>query len=181
MPNVNNPYGFLPIGRTSEGGILRLHRDMVKAAGYAPAMYPGDIVHRVADGTIESNSFTPGTTLVSGVNISYGAGSTLTRHDVVISASALYEAQDDGAGAVGIVAADLGLNANAVVGAPSGAAVTARKSAHQIGVASKAITGTLDMHLLEHVADPTNDTAAPNARVIVIFNKHRMAPATVGV
>lgn len=180
MANVNNPYGFLPIGRTHGGGVPRLSK-FSKAAGYAVAMYPGDIVHRVADNTIESNSFTPGTTLVSGVNMSYAAASTASDHLVVTAPDALFEAQDDGAGSVGIVVADLGLNTNAVVGAPGAAGVLARKSAHQIGVAAKAVTATLDLHLIEHVADPTNDVTAPNARVIVQFNKHRMAPAAVGV
>lgn len=180
MPNVNNPYGFIPIGRTHEGGVPRMS-GLKKAAGYAVAMYPGDIVHRVADGTIESNSFTPGTTNITGVNLSYAPASTLSEHLVSTSLTALYEAQDDGAGAAGIVVADLGLNANAVVGAPGAAGVLARKSAHQIGVASKAATATLDMHLLEHVADPTNDITAANARIIVQFNKHRMGIGTVGV
>ena len=178
MANVDNPYGFIPIGRTHEGGMIRLS-PMKKAASYAVAMYRGDIVHRVADGTIESNSFTPGTTLISGVNMSYGAASTLTEHQVVTSLTALFEAQNDGSGA-GILEADMGLNCNVTVAAPDAAGAAARKSAHEIAASTKAVTATLDVHLLEAVADPKNEAGA-FARTVVVFNKHRMTPGVVGI
>jgi hypothetical protein len=172
MPNIDNPHGLHCLGRTLSGGQLRF-QSFDKAVGYATRIFPGDAVNRVADGTIEVSA-TPGTTNYSGVALNGGAASTLTSHLVCVSPDALYEAQDEG---TGVAAADLGLLANLVLNA--GVAAT-NKSGHEINGATKAVTATLDVALLELLPEVGNEYGA-NARVVVKFNKHRMNPGVAGV
>lgn len=172
MANVNSPFGLRMIGRTMSGGSPRLVQ-FSKAAGYGTAIFVGDAVNRVADGSIEVSA-TPGTTNFSGVALNYGAVSSATDHLVCVSPDTLYVVQANGS----TVVADIGLNANLSLGAGS---ATTKKSGHVLASSTQDVTNTLDLHLLEHLSSPDNDPTASYARVIVTINKHRMAPATVGV
>lgn len=178
MSNVNNPHGFRPLGWNLGGGppILAL---MSKAVGLATAIYPYDLVARLADASITSAtaSITPGTTLLSGVALDYGALSTATDHLVVISPDSVFEAQDN-AGGAGILAVDLGLNANCIVSVAG--TLASKKSGHQIADSTKDVTSTLDLKLLQLLKVPDNDFG-PNARIEVVINKHRMNPGVAGV
>src|SRR5215217_3448237 len=112
MANVVNPHGLNVIGFGLNGGNPRFVT-LAKAVGYGTAIFRNDVVYRVADGSIETASATPGTTVPSGVSQNYGAASTATEHIVCVSPDALYEAQGDGSGTLDAV--DLGLNANLVL------------------------------------------------------------------
>lgn len=174
MSNVNNPHGFRPLGWCLGGGQPFITK-LSKAVGFGTAIYPYDLVARASDGSINT-TITPGTTLISGVALDYGALSTATDHLVIISADALYEAQDNGS--PGVAAADLGANANCIVSVAG--TLTTKTSGHQIDASTIATTSTLDLHLMQLLAVPDN-AHGNNARIEVVINKHRMNPGVAGV
>jgi hypothetical protein len=141
MPNNDNPHGLNPLGRTLAGGFPNLE-SFTKAASFGTALFIGDAVARAADGTINT-TITPGTTNYSGVNLSWGAASTLTDHLVMTSPDALFEAQDNN-DTDGFVAADMGLNVNLELNA--GNALT-KISGHELDESTAQTTNTLDMKL----------------------------------
>jgi hypothetical protein len=175
MPNVDNPHGLRPLMRTLSGGVPFV-QEMTKDASEAAAIFQWDAVNREADGNIEANSATPGSTLFSGVALNHGAAATLTTHLVVVSPNALFEAQDNN-DTDGIAEADLGLNANIELNA--GNALT-KISKHEIDESTAAVTATLDLHLLQKLNVPDNAFGS-FCRVEVMFANHRMASAAVGV
>lgn len=158
--------------RTNEGGELSV-RQFPKVVGYGTAIFEFDAVNRVADASIEASA-TPGTTLYTGVSLNWGAASTATLHQVITSAGAVYECQDDGAGGA---AADMGLNANLILTAGN---TVSKISKHQIDGDTADVTSTLDVHLLA-VLDVPDNAGGANARIEIMFNKHRMNPSAVGV
>lgn len=172
MANVDNPFGLIPLMYTLGGGPPIINR-FDKAVGYATAIFRGDAVNRVADNSIEASA-TPGTTLYSGVSLDHGAASKATEHLVIVSPDAVFIAQDEG---TGVVVADLGLNANLVLNAGN---ATTLQSGHEINGATKAVTATLDVKLLNLLRVPNNEAGA-FARIQIIFNKHRMHAAVAGV
>lgn len=172
MPNLNAPFG-LRAAYVLSGGPLQTEV-FSKAAGYATALYPGDLVNQVADASIEKSA-TPGTTLYSGVNLTIGAASTATSHIVIVGYDTVFHVQGDGSGSFD--AADRGLNANFVLTA--GDAVR-KQSKHQIAESTKATTGSLDAKLKALATLPENAYGA-NAVIEVLINKHRMHPAVAGV
>lgn len=178
MSNVNNPHGFRPLGFCYGGGPPFMET-LSKAVGLATAIYPWDLVVRLADGSISSATadITPGTTLISGVALDYGALSLATDHLVVTDPLAMFEAQDN-AGGAGILAVDLGLNANCIVSVAG--TLASKKSGHQIADSTKQTTSTLDLKLLRILNVPDN-AFGPNARIEVLINKHRMNPGVAGV
>lgn len=173
MANVDNPHGLRPLMRNLDGGEPQI-RQLAKAVGYGTAIFEFDAINRVADGSIEASA-TPGTTNYTGVALNYGALSTATNHQCIVSPSAVYEAQDNGG--AGVLAVDLGNNANLVLTAGN---TTTLLSKHQIATSTLTTTVTLDVHLLALLDVPDNIHGA-NARIEIVFNKHRLAPATVGV
>lgn len=175
MPNVDNPHGLRPLGYCLGGGPPMIQY-FSKDAAEGAAIFTWDAVNREADGNIEANSATPGSTTYSGVAMNYGAASKLTEHAVIISPDAVYEAQDNN-DTDGFDAADMGLNVNIELNA--GSAVT-KQSGHELDESTADVTATLDLHMLDLLAVPDN-AAGANSRVIVVFNKHRMNSQRVGV
>ena len=150
MANRDNPHGLRSLGRTLSGGCPYV-TELSKAVGYGTTIFINDAVNRVADGSIEASA-TPGTTIYSGVSLTHGILSTATDHLVIISPDAVYEAQDNAA-TDGLVAADMGLNANLVLNAGS---TTTLISGHEINETGAAETNTLDVHLLQLYDAPDN-------------------------
>ena len=175
MANTDNPHGF---GVVETPGRFVLVQLLAKVVGYGTALYPGDLVHRVADGSIEaaSTNFTPGTTLHSGVNLRWGAASTATNHEVMVDPGALLEAQDNN-DTDGIAAADLGLNIRVEANAGSATKLT---SGHELDESTAAVGADNDFHMLELLQSPDNAHGSW-ARIIVKSNLHRYGNATVGV
>lgn len=173
MANVDNPHGLAFVGMDGPGFPWKQY--LAKAVGYGTAVFQQDAVQRVADGSIQSGG-TPGTTLISGVAQDYGAASTATNHNVIVSSDALFEAQDNSA-TDGIAAADLGLNANLQYNAGS---TTTLISGHEINETGAAVTASLDVHLCELLNQPDNAHGAW-ARIIIKINAHRYGFAAVGV
>ncbi len=171
MANANNPFGFLPLGRSNAGGNLQ-YRERNVVVGYATAFRVGDLFNRVADGSIE-RSITPGTTLISGVVITPNPASTAGNVLTLEDPNQILIAQANGS----LALADMGLNANCVLANTAGA----RKSEDMIDSATEAVSATLDFHLLERVDSPDNEFASAYVKVAVMFNKHRMFNNQVGI
>jgi hypothetical protein len=176
MANLNNPHGLRVLLALSGGPIQTM--PFSKAATLAQAIFPGDAVAGVNDGSI-TPAITPGTSLYYGVALDYGAASKATSHQVVIGLDTVYEAQGDGSnGGTGFAQADMGLNCNLSTSV-AGSTVTLL-SGMQLAESSKAVTSTLDVKLLQLQQIP-NNAFGSYARIEVTFNKHRMAPGVAGV
>jgi len=169
MPNFANPMGFGVLGRNASGG-WPTFKNFNKLVGAGTAIRARDLVARDADGSI-SRTITPGTTLYSGVAINGGAASTATEHQVTTDPFALFSAQANAS----LLLADMGLNANAVLGSTQ-----TRYSDDQIAASSAAVTATLDFHLIDQLPD-VNGTFGTSVKLIVQFNKPRLAHNVVGV
>jgi hypothetical protein len=172
MPNTNNPFGLRCLMQTLGGGCPVI-LPFKKTASYGTAIFIGDAVNQVADGSIEVSA-TPGTTLYSGVSLSYGKANKETEHLVIVSPHAVFLAQANNAG---LVDADAGINANLSLGAGNPDTLV---SGHVIDGASKGTSNALDLHLLGRFPTPTNEPGA-YAQFLVVFNKHRMAHGVAGV
>jgi len=171
MANVDNPRGLRSLGLCLGGGSPQVE-EYWKAATYNKAIFPGDAVNQVADGSLETSA-TPGASLYVGAVLGgYGPVLTLTPHLVTMSPDARYEAQ-----ATTAAAADRGMNANLLLTA--GDAVL-QKSKHSINGAAIAVTATHDMKLLKLMPIPGNEPGAFSAWECS-FNPHRHGSASVGV
>lgn len=174
MANRDNPHGLAPLGRNFDGGLPRVQL-LAKAVGYGTALFIWDAVFRVADGSIDKTG-TPGTTAYSGVNCTWGAASTATDHVVIVSPSAVFEAQDND-DTDGFAEVDMGLNVNLELNAGS---ATTKISGHELDESTIGTTDSLDMHMIQKLNVPDN-AYGEHVRVEVIFNKHRMAHTVAGV
>lgn len=171
MANVNGPFGFAPAGCAVSGGII-VTRVMSKAVGYGTAIFPGDMVGRANDGSID-RELTPGTTYIQGVSLSYGAASTATEHLIIDNPWTVLVGQADGA----LAAADMGLNANFAKGTGDASLI---RSKDVINSATEATTGSLDLHLIERLKEIGNDYGA-YVKLLVTINKHRLFGGIDGV
>jgi len=174
MANRDNPHGLAPLMRTLSGGCPSV-REYTKDASEATALFINDVVSREDDGNLADGG-TPGTTTYQGVNLVYGAPATLTKHLVMDSPDALFEAQDND-DTDGFAEADMGLNCNLIFGA--GSAVTLI-SGHELDESEIATTNSYDVHLLRKLDVPDN-AYGEHVRVEVVFNKHRLNPGMAGV
>jgi hypothetical protein len=175
MANRDNPHGLSPLMRNLAGGYPSVSQ-YVKDASGGTAIFINDVVNREADGNIAPGG-TPGTTTFQGVALNYGALSTLTDHLVIDDPSALFEAQDND-DTDGLAEADMGLSGNLEFNAGS---ALSQISGHEIDESTCAdTTATLDVHLLRKLDTPDNAYGA-NARIEIIFNKHRLNPGVAGV
>ena len=168
MANTDRPHGLRPL-MTTLGGGPPVIKEYSKDASENTAIFIWDIVNMEADGNIEANSATPGTTRFLGVSLNHGAASTLTKHLVVISPDAIFEAQDNN-DTDGIAAADIGLNANVELNAGS---TTTLVSGHEIDESTADTTNTLDLKLLALHEVPDNAFGS-FARIEVVINKHML-------
>lgn len=174
MANVDNPFGLRSLGSTVEGGCPVI-AEFTKLVGYGTAIFPGDAVNQVDTGDIQAAA-TPGTTDYSGVALNYGAASTATVHQVIISPGCLYQAQDND-DTDGFALADRGLNGNIELNAGDATKLT---SGHELDESSFDVTVSLDLHLWDKLNVPGNAYGS-NCRVVVTFNQHRMGAPVVGV
>lgn len=171
MPNSNRPMGLQPLGRSITGGCIQTVLRS-KVVGYATRIRAFDVVNRVADASIE-RSITPGTTIISGVALNWGAASTATDHLVVEDPFQLFMAQ--GGGATGFAAADMGLNANVSLGSTS-----VYFSDDIINDGTEAASADLSVKLHNKVTSPDNDWGG-YVKVVVQINQHRLHAGVLGV
>jgi hypothetical protein len=172
MPNKNNPHGLEPVMRSLSGGEPD-QWSYTKPAGEATALFVNDAVILKDTGLIAVSA---GNAVLLGVNCSYGAGSTLTEHGVIIAPDAVYEIQSD-ASAV-LAATNRGNNANLSV-AVAGNTVT-RVSGHQLSATSAAADAALDLKILELYPDMDNEWGH-FCRMSVVINRSIGQAAVAGI
>lgn len=167
MANVNSPFGFRPLMRSISGGpasAILVH----KLVGYGTALFIGDPVCKVASGVKSypavSAAITPGTTPVFGVNLVYGAASTLTDHLIIPSTSQVFAVQANGT--VNVAASNMNNNANMASGAGS---TVNQLSGWVLDSNTMAGTNTLDLKILQ-LLQVANNALGQYARLEVLFN-----------
>lgn len=172
MANVNNLHGFRPLMRSISGGPGAAAVGAHKLVGDGTALFINDVVKKAGSGVRNSQCVTAGTAAAAnfGVNLIYGAASTLTDHIVIPGIHQVFEAQIDT-----IAVGTLGQNANLVAGAGN---ATTKISGHSLN--SLATTNTLDFHVLGLWRSSDNAVGA-YARVEVTFNNSQFANQIAGV
>jgi hypothetical protein len=173
MANQDNPHGLLALYVLSGGPIQT--DEFNKLVGLNSVLYPGDVVAQVDSGRDISVPATPGTTLITGVNLNYAAALTASVHTVIVGLDTVFEAQGDNGTALDL--ADMGLNCNLIYNAGN---ATSKKSGHEIDASEKATNAAYDVKLLKKLAVPDNEYGE-FARIEILINKSRLAQGAAGV
>lgn len=170
MANTNDPRGFILVH--SDGKAVKSRR-YAKTTG--AAVYEGDLVKRVAAGTVETAG--AGATNVVGVAARY-ASATDDTLDVFDDPDATFKVQSDGTTAYAV--ADNGLNVDIAAGTPDTAL---NRSGQIVDMATKAVTATLPIKILG-LAEGVNggeNGAGVNALLLVKLNDVERNDGTVGI
>ena len=169
MANANNPRGFIPY--QNEGNTLR-SRQYTKGAA---AIYQGDLLVRVADGTVQTSAAGETTNQFVGIAAHYAAASA-TEVAVYDDPDATYVAQCDGTTAYAV--ADNGSNVDIAAGTPVG-----ERSGQLIDMNTKAATATLPFKVIG-LAPKINDAengAGVNADLLVKLNDCERGAGAAGI
>lgn len=183
MANRDNPHGFRPLMRSLSGGPGASLMGAHKLVGYGTALFIHDCITRVASGTkltqAISAAITPGTTVIAGVNMTYGAVSTATDHLICPAAGyQVFEAQDN-KDTDGIGVADLNKNFNVEMNAGN---ATTKISGHEIDESTINTTNTLDGKIVGIFRSPDNLIDASGfVRAEVIFNRVQFSDQTTAI
>jgi len=185
MSNVNSPHGFGYVTINKPFPARTRVFDHLAADG--DAIFQNDVVWANSGVSGEdappvqtfAEGATPGETIPLGVALNYAPASTLYQVHVNVDLDSEYEAQDNNANGTGIVATNMGKNANVDPTGVAGSTLTGF-SGHQINTTGIAVTGTLDMHLLRRYPDVLN-SFGPYCRILIKFNEMREATQTAGV
>jgi hypothetical protein len=188
MANPNTPFGFRPIIRA--GGSPFSVTEYGKPAADTNALFAFDLVQKVASATPLPEAAlpynlpgvqtyytgTPGTTLLLGASLSYGAPSVATVHPVTDEIDVIYLAQAK-TGVVITTAAHVGKNADVSL-TQAGNALT-KMSRMAVDSGTIAATATLDLRILR-VSMISPNAEGDSAILEVSINKHWMAQASAG-
>jgi hypothetical protein len=187
MGNNNWPHGFRPLMVDTAGAPVGV-KQYAKAAADSAAIYAFDLVAKAAtSATVEGQllptpgvktytSGTPGTTLIIGSSLNYGAASSITWHTVVDDPGALFEAQCDDTTSIS-VASHIGKNADVNNTAQTNGTLM---SAMQVDASTIATTAALDLRVQDIYRDVRNAEGA-YAIVEVLILKHAYAQGSAGV
>lgn len=104
----------------------------------------------------------------------YRAASTGRYVYVADDPNLLFEVQEDGVGGA-LAVADVGLNADVVVGSGS---TTTGASGMQLDTSTKATNATLPLKIVEFVQRVDNEVGSANAKVLVKINNHQLGSST---
>ena len=167
MANYDAAIGFQILGRNWNGG----EPNAKLFPKGALAVYPGDQIARDNGGDL-TRTITPATTLLSGIVAAYSPTTQLWAM-VYTPSDAVFMVQSDAT----LAAADMGLNAPGVINSGS---TTLLQSRDELDGSDTGTENTKDFHVHDKVNFPGNDWGA-DVKVIVTFNKHRMADNTVGI
>jgi hypothetical protein len=171
MPNVNSPFGFLPIARGHGAGAIVIQPK--KKASATPAIYKGDVL---------APTTTPGVIAATaaanyvGVAVHGVPTGIVPNPDLLVYTDERqrFIAQFDNVGG-GLAAADENLNALILFGTPAVTDWTARnfvdRSAQSVSGASKATTNTHDVKL-DGLNLRTGNEYGDFAVVELFFNRH---------
>lgn len=172
MANYADPMGFVPY---TAGGKERTVGFYTKTA--SEVLYPGDLVKRVAAGTVQvcGAGVTAG---IVGVCAAYSAAADTNPVPVYDDPAGLFIGQCDGTTAY--AAADDGQNVDVAAGTPSS---TLLRSGMVIDMATKGTTATLPFKILG-LAPLVNQSAngvGVSARLILKLNATETKPGSTGV
>jgi len=176
MPNNDFPHGLRLVGRSIHGGEIEVAH-LTKAVGDSAAIFQGDCVAMATNGVITATR-TPGTTLIAGVALNFGAADTETEHVVSTGPSVVYEGQDD-EDVNGIQADELHMKTN--ITATTGDLAT-QLSKQEVD-ADVNTTGTLDAQLLGLYKAANNEIGAGigHVRVELLINKSYYNPGATAL
>lgn len=193
MANPVIKRGLLPVGTVGGAPYTGAARQYSIPASDATAVFIGDLVTAVGTSTTVNGvvlqdvaqSATGGVFqgVVVGVlpdtstSLPYRAASTLRVVMVADDPNLLFETDDISTGTP-LAAADVGLNANIVVG--TGSTVTGY-SAMELDNTTEATTNTLDVKIMRVVNRADNDPASASCKFLVKLNRHRFANQIAGV
>lgn len=171
MANTNDPRGFL---------LYKMAGKDVRMAEYAKTasevLYPGDLVKRVAAGTVEvcGAGVTSG---IVGVCAAYAAAADATAL-IIDDPDAVYQGQCDGTTAYAV--ADNGQNVDVAAGTPD---TSLRQSGMLIDMATKNTTATLPFKILGLANGINGDAngAGVNALLLLKINATEGHPGSLGV
>jgi len=188
MPNPNNPFGFRPIIRS--GGSPFSVVQYAKPATDANAIFNFDLVTKVAaavalaeaptynlPGIQSASQATPGTTLLLGSSIGYGAGNLASIHSVSDEIDVVFLAQAKTGVAI-TTAGHVGKNANISL-TLAGSALT-KMSRMAVDSATIAAGAGLDLRI-RAVAMISPNVEGDSAILEVTINKHAYAQGSAGV
>lgn len=187
MANVSRINGLNPSkylnGSPFNGQVTRYY----VTAGDATAIFIGDLVKidggsdgngvrsvtqaaatQAVCGPVVSFAVNPDNLNVSGI---YRAASTARYVYVADDPNILCEVQANGV----VPTADVGSNANIVVGAGS---TTTGASGMQLDYSTTGTTATLPLKIIELVQRPDNDISSTNAKFLVKINNHQLSTGT---
>lgn len=190
MPNVSRVWGLRPVKHLNGSPYNGQFNLYFVPASDATAMFAGDLVKLAgsasSDGyatVAQSAAGNPSIGVVVGFVVDpanlntpsqYRAASTARYAMVADATDIVYEVQEDAVGGT-LAAADVGLNADVVVGAGS---TTTGQSGMQLDTSTKATTATLVLKILGFVNRPDNEIGSANAKVWVTINNHQLASGT---
>lgn len=165
--------------------------EYAKPATDANAIYLFDLLNKVSGGvalpesptgyklpTVQTGyQGTPGTTLLVGTSLAYGAASTASYHPVTDEPDVLYIGQCK-TGTTIATSTHVGRNAN--ISLTTAGSTTTKQSGMSVDGATIATTSTLDLRILK-VAMITPNAEGDSAILEVSINKHFFAQGAAGV
>lgn len=172
MANTDDPRGFIPV--QNEGKVVRT-RNYAKTA--SAVVYEGDLVKRVAAGTVE----TAGAGITAGI-VGVAARTSLaadTTVDVYDDPEGTFLCQTDAV--VPYAVADNGLNADIAAGTPD---TSLNRSGQLIDMATADVTATLPFKIIGLPFQGINGAengAGVNATILVKLNNSERGAGTTGV
>ena len=189
MANIDQAFGLRPIGKvgSAPGGTTGTTKYSI--ASGAGAMFTGDIVKQAATGTIVQGTagaaargvfmgcfYTDPSTSKPRWNNTFPNGTVASDAIAFVAddPDQLFICQQDSV-ASEIVASDLNLNANLVIGTGS---TTTGISGTEIDSSSKNTTATLNVKLIDFYDTPSNDATASNSILVVKINNHELNSGT---
>lgn len=187
MANNNWPHGFRPLMINTAGAPVGV-REYAKPSSDTNAIFTFDLLRKIASSQTVEGQFiptpsvqsfataTPGTTLIVGSSLNYGAASMATWHTVIDDPGAIFEAQADGTTAI-TVASAAGKNANVTNTAQTNGTLI---SAMQVNSGSIATTAGEDVRILDLYRNISNAEGA-NAVLEILILKHAYANGSLGV
>jgi hypothetical protein len=172
MANIADPMGFVPVKTGGKELTVNYHP---KTAG--EVIYPGDLVKRVAAGTVQvcGAGVTSG---IVGVAAAYSAAASTDDVPVYDDPAGEYIGQCDGTTA--FAAADIGMNVDVAAGTPN---TGLKRSGMVIDMATKAVTATLPFKILglAPAVNGNDNTAAVSARLRLLLNVSDRKTGTLGI
>jgi len=189
MANPNAPFGFRPIARM--GGSPFSLQEYGKPAADANAIYNFDLVGYATGTAIslpESTNYklpqiqtgyqlTPGTSLILGASIGYGAASTATVHNVADEPDVIYIAQCKTGTTISTTSH---AHRNANFSTTTAGSSTTKMSGLAVDGATIATTSSLDLRI-HRVAMISPNAEGDSAILEVTINKHALGLQTAGV